>query len=132
MRRLAAGDLVFVIVSDKYLRSPFCMYELHEIWRNCRQDAGELHDRIRVFRLPGAAFQTPIERLKRAAFWQKEFQDLDAAGRDLGFSLLGQDDFHRYKCMKDFALHVGDILATVADMVLPATIDELARWGFDE
>ena len=33
MDRLARGDRVIVILSDKYLRSPFCMYELYEIWR---------------------------------------------------------------------------------------------------
>jgi internalin A len=33
MRELAAGDRIFVWLTDAYLRSPYCMYELHEIWR---------------------------------------------------------------------------------------------------
>ena len=30
MQRLGSGDRVFVILSDKYLKSPNCMYELLE------------------------------------------------------------------------------------------------------
>ena len=29
MQRLAQGDRVIVVLSDKYLKSPFCMYELY-------------------------------------------------------------------------------------------------------
>ena len=36
MQRLGSGDRVFVILSDKYLKSPYCMYELLEVWRNCK------------------------------------------------------------------------------------------------
>ena len=36
MQRLGAGNRVFVILSDKYLKSPNCMYELLEIWRNSK------------------------------------------------------------------------------------------------
>jgi internalin A len=30
---IGRGDRVFIILSDKYLKSPFCMIELFEIWR---------------------------------------------------------------------------------------------------
>ena len=36
MQGLAKGDRVFVVLSDKYLKSPNCMYELMEVWRNCK------------------------------------------------------------------------------------------------
>ena len=31
MRAIGEGDRIFVVLSDKYLKSPFCMYELFEI-----------------------------------------------------------------------------------------------------
>jgi internalin A len=40
MRRIGSGDRIFVIMSDKYLRSPHCMFELSEIWRTSRQEGG--------------------------------------------------------------------------------------------
>lgn len=36
MHHLARGQLIFVILSEKYLRSIYCMTELYEIWKNCR------------------------------------------------------------------------------------------------
>ncbi|MFL9829181.1 toll/interleukin-1 receptor domain-containing protein, partial [Rhodoplanes sp. SY1] len=36
MRRLGGGDRVFVVLSEKYLRSRNCMFELSEVWRNSR------------------------------------------------------------------------------------------------
>ena len=59
MRRLGSGDRVFVILSDKYLKSPYCMYELLEVWRNSKMADEEFRRRIRVFRLPDAKMMTP-------------------------------------------------------------------------
>jgi len=35
MDRLIEGDLIVAVLSDKYLRSPYCMYELFGIFRRC-------------------------------------------------------------------------------------------------
>src|SRR5262249_12277822 len=48
MKRLGAGDRVFVILSDKYFKSAYCMFELFEIWRNSRMEPEEFRRRIRV------------------------------------------------------------------------------------
>jgi hypothetical protein len=37
MKQFGLGDRVFVILSDKYLKSPFCMFELFELWRPRRR-----------------------------------------------------------------------------------------------
>ena len=62
MQRLGSGDRVFVILSDKYLKSPYCMYELLEVWRNSKMADEEFRRRIRVFRLPDAKMLSPLER----------------------------------------------------------------------
>jgi internalin A len=53
MQRLAGGDRVFVILSDKYLRSAYCMYEFMEIWRKCSAEEEKFLDRIRAYVIPG-------------------------------------------------------------------------------
>ncbi len=35
MDRLTEGDFILAVISDKYLRSEYCMYELFRIYRNC-------------------------------------------------------------------------------------------------
>ena len=44
MQGLAKGDRVFVILSDKYLKSPNCMYELMQVWRNCEMEPEVLRE----------------------------------------------------------------------------------------
>ena len=46
--------------------------------------------------------------------------------------MLGKADFERYKLMQDFAHHVGDMLALIADTLLPKDFDELIKHGFDD
>jgi internalin A len=51
MKLLGRGKRVFVVISDKYLKSPYCMNELFELWRNCREDEDEFLDHITGVRL---------------------------------------------------------------------------------
>ncbi len=77
MQRLGSGDRVFVILSDKYLKSPYCMYELLEVWRNCKAEDEVFRQRIRVFRLPDAKMLSPLERRECAEYWEEQFTELD-------------------------------------------------------
>ena len=38
MQKIGSSDRVIVILSEKYLKSPYCMFELLEVWRNCRME----------------------------------------------------------------------------------------------
>ena len=48
MRRIGQGDRVFVVLSDKYLRSPYCMFELSELWRTSQAEGEKFLRRVRV------------------------------------------------------------------------------------
>lgn len=130
MQQLAAQDRVFVILSDKYLKSPNCMYELFEIWRIARQSDADFLARVRVYRLPDADIFSAKARLKIAAHWQTEFNELNELAKQHGANLLGAEDFKNYKRMQDFAHHIGDILFVVADTLQPKTFEELLQTGF--
>src|SRR5688572_5012977 len=41
MRRFGTGKHVVALVSNRYLRSPNCMYELYAIWENSNSQADE-------------------------------------------------------------------------------------------
>ena len=120
MQKLGAGDRVFVILSDKYLKSPYCMYELLEVWRNCKQEDEE-------FRRPHPGLPPAGRRDADArsiacgapATGESSSRELDALVREHGADLLGEADFKRYKLMQDFAHRVGDILALIADTLQP-------------
>ena len=132
MKDIGKGDRVFVFLSDKYLRSPFCMFELFEIWRNSRLDRDEFKSRVRLFRLQDAAIYTPKERLAYAKYWRAQHDELAAELKGTDPSLLGESDFRAFRAMQDFAHHVGDILALFADTLLPRTFEDFLKYGFSD
>jgi hypothetical protein len=132
MLRLGRANRVFVVLSDKYLKSPLCMFELFEVWRNCRSEDEEFLRRIRVFTLPCAKIKTPVDRTLYAAHWRDECGKLDALVRQYGYDILGERDAHQHRLMKKFANEIGDILWTVADTLNPSDFEEFKKYGFSD
>ncbi len=132
IQRLGRADRVFIVLSDKYLKSPYCMYELFEVWRNCRRDDQEFLDRIRVFMLPDARIWSPLERAQCAVHWKEGSGKLEAIVNQHGYNILGRKDYQHYKLMKDFSHHIGDILETITDILQPRSFEELEKYGFDQ
>jgi len=132
MRRIGAGDHVFVILSDKYLRSPHCMFELSEVWRNSRQEGRAFLDRVCVFALPDARIWTSSDRIGWAVHWKRQHDELDALSRQHGATILGETGSAELRLMQRFYTQVQDILATLTDIVQPRTFEELEQFGFDE
>jgi internalin A len=131
MRRMVVGDRVFVVLSDKYLRSAYCMNELSGIWRNCRQDDRAFLRRVRVYTLEDAKIWTPLDRAKYAAYWREQCEKIALLTKEHGVDLLGTKDYEQYRLMREFSFHIGDILATVADVLQPRSFDELVKYGFN-
>jgi internalin A len=132
MKDIGQGDRVFVFLSDKYLKSPFCMFELFEIWRNSHLNNEEFRRKVRIYRLPDATIFSTKERLAYASYWRAQYDELAAELRRTDPGLLGERDFRAFRLMQDFAHHVGDILALFADTLLPRTFQDFLKFGFDE
>ncbi len=74
MQRLSHGKCVILIISDGYLKSENCMYELVEIAKY-----GEFHKRIFPIVLEDAKIYQAIERIKYVEYWEDKKKELDAA-----------------------------------------------------
>jgi len=132
MKDIGEGDRIFVVLSDKYLKSPFCMFELFEIWRNSRQDKSEFLKRVRIYTLGDAKIWKPVDRIKYAKFWRDQHDELKQAVDEAGLDALGEEGFRNYKLMQDFTNKVSDILALFANIVQPRSFDDLKKYGFDD
>ena len=132
MRRIGAGDRVFVILSGKYLRSPHCMFELSEIWRNSRQEGPAFLKRVRIYALPDAMISDPTDWAHWAVHWKRQHDALDILAREHGAAILGEHGHRRLRQMQQFYTQVADILGTIADMVQPRDFDQLKRYGLDD
>ena len=132
MQRLAEGNRVFVILSDKYLRSPYCMYELLEIWRKCSGEEEKFLGRIRAYVIPGTKIYSVPDRAQYAIHWRQEYEKVDQLIHDHGPDVVGRRGFQEYKLMGDFRRWVAEILEAVADRLQPRDFDDLVKYGLDD
>ena len=130
--RAGRDGRVFVVLSDKYLRSPYCMSELFDVWRNCREEDAEFIARTRVVTLPCARIAKPIERGLYAVHWRKNFDELQDFVKEHGQLALSDKDNADYRRMTRFANETANILTLVQDVLRPRSFDEFITYGFDD
>ena len=74
MQRLSRGTCVILVISDQYLKSENCMYELVEIAKD-----KDFYKRIFPIILADAKIFKPIERIKYIKHWEDKIKELDEA-----------------------------------------------------
>ena len=107
MERIGRGNCIIVVISDKYLRSPNCMFELVEI-----AEGKEFHDRIFPVVLGDANIYDPIKRLEYVKFWEMKRAELAQAMREVDpANLQGiRDDMDLYDRVRDKISGLASIL----------------------
>jgi hypothetical protein len=78
MDRIGRGDCVIVVISDKYLKSPNCMYELVEIAGN-----KQFEDRIFPIVLSGADIYRFKGQIQYIKYWEDQIKELKGDLKDL-------------------------------------------------
>src|SRR5215216_7306604 len=73
MERIGEGDCVITVISDKYLRSKNCMFELAEIASN-----KQFADRIFPIILEDARIYNAEDRIAYIEYWAKKKDELNA------------------------------------------------------
>jgi internalin A len=127
----AVNGRVCIVLSDKYLKSPYCMHELFDVWRNCRQDDDKLIDRTQVLVLPCAKISTPVERAQYVIHWQSAFEELDALVRKHGSLVLSDRDNAKFRLMSQFVSQTANVLHLVQDTLRPGSFDDFVNQLFD-
>jgi internalin A len=134
MKRIGLADHVIVVLSDKYLRSTYCMTELHSIYQ---QSVGEKEDflrRIIPLVLADAKFDDLKQKDAYAEHWMTQFKTMDQYLRRLSMqqklSRVALDDFRRYKEMQKWYLDVNDMLAYVNDVLTPRGFENIVKYDF--
>jgi hypothetical protein len=107
MERIGQGNCVIVVISDKYLRSPNCMFELVEI-----AEGKQFHDRIFPIVLGDANIYDPIKRIEYVRYWEVKRAELAEAMKTLDpANLQGiRDDMDLYDRIRDKVSGLSSIL----------------------
>ncbi|MBT30584.1 MAG: hypothetical protein CMO01_13070 [Thalassobius sp.] len=72
MQRVGKGKFIILIISDKYLKSESCIYELIQIYKT-----GKFQERIFPVVLDSAKIHKAVDRVEYVNFWEKEIKALD-------------------------------------------------------
>jgi hypothetical protein len=132
MRRIGDGDRVFIFLSDKYLHSPYGVFELFEMWRNSGENRSEFLRRVRFFTIDGTKIGEPDEWLTYTDYWKQKRERLREAINRVGWEDAGEEAIKRFWLMDKFAGKISDVLALFADVVQPRTFEDFLRYGFGE
>jgi internalin A len=131
MDRLAQAEQVFAFLSDKYLKSPYCMYELFGVWRECAESEDRFRERTSFFVLPSAQIYTEAGIDTYTAHWANEAALLKAkiarqlkqdrgsrtrVDRWLRFQRYAQDSEQLLENIRNLK-HEGQLDAFIADVL---------------
>lgn len=83
MEQIGRGKCVIAVISDKYLKSPNCMFELVQVAKN-----GEFHNRIFPIVLADAQIYDPFQRLQYIKYWEDKKKNLNEAMKEVGAEFL--------------------------------------------
>ncbi|MFZ1257001.1 MAG: toll/interleukin-1 receptor domain-containing protein [Saprospiraceae bacterium] len=78
MLQLGKAEWVIIILSNKYLRSEFCMFELIQIYKNER-----LTDRIYPIVLDEVNISKSTERIELVRYWEDQIEQLQSKLKEL-------------------------------------------------
>jgi hypothetical protein len=112
MAEMGRADCIVVVLSDKYLKSPFCMGELLDIYRHH-------HFRERIFPivLPDVTLNRLPGRLLYVRYWHDECANIEREMQAIAPALLSTSGSHREaEKYRDIAQHIDALLTYLADM----------------
>jgi internalin A len=122
IRRLTRADLVVAVISDKYLRSPYCMYEIYRLWQRSQGDADELARRVVPVVLPEVKIGSFEERVPYLEFWERRAAKLERLIRRPKLR-PSRESWEEVRLVREFAHQVDGILGFLQDIVMSRDLE---------
>ncbi len=115
MRALGKAQTVVVVISDKYLKSPNCMFELLQIFRKSNSETADFQEKIIPIVLGDAQIYDPIDRLEYVGFWKNKCNKLEEKILEIGLAdaKSAVPDFDSYYEIKQ---NIGTLAGILADL----------------
>jgi internalin A len=131
VQSLAGEDSPYVvaIISDKYLRSTYCMSELHGLWQSHQEDAALLARHLVPIVLPELKIVGLRDRAPYVKYWKSERKELEKLQRELGPDLSPESQ-RELRRVRSFAQDVDGILVFLQDVLMPRKLETHLDDGF--
>ena len=120
MQSISDMDYIILLVTDEYLKSANCMYEVLEVLRDRK---------YKDFIFPAVVnseIYNPIVRAKYVKYWENQFKELSETLKEISAQNLGKltEDL---KLCQDIASNIAEFLDVVSDMNNPGIEDVSLR-----
>lgn len=115
MKDIGKGNCIIVSISDKYLRSKFCMFELYEIYRNCGMSKEAFVKKIFPIREEEINLSDASVIQQYNDYWKAEELELEAIVKDKTQETTSEQ-FAQYEAVKRIASEAGNLLSILADI----------------
>ncbi|MFG6100927.1 caspase family protein [Leptothoe sp. EHU-05/26/07-4] len=107
MEQIGRGKCVVIVISEKYLKSENCMFELLQIAKN-----EQFYERIFPVVLDDAKIYKPKDRIQYVQHWEQEIQELDQQIRSVSSANLEgfREDIDLYNEIRQYLPRLTNIL----------------------
>lgn len=107
MEQIGTGKVVVLVISEKYLKSPNCCFELVQIAKQ-----GRFKDRIFPIVLNDASIYDPADRLRYVKHWENKKNELDALMKEVSSANLDgfREDIDLYTEIRALLPRLMDVL----------------------
>jgi internalin A len=110
------------VISDKYLRSPYCMHEIHVLWQKSQEDADLMAESLVPIVLPEVKIESLRDRVPYVRYWRERKEELEELFRELGTD-LDPESLRELRLVRDFAQDVDSILLFLQDVLMPRKLE---------
>lgn len=122
MKELRRGDMIIVFISDKYLCSPYCMYELYEIARNSKWDKENFINRVLPVQVEHVNLADPLVLKNYFDYWEEELNKRNQFAR--GNQQLSDGQMDKFKNTKLILQNFGRLVEWLQDVYMAPQLTE--------
>ena len=116
MNEIGTADFVIVAISDKYLKSKFCMYELYELFRNSGMNRETFGKKIFPIRIEESLnLSDPDVVNGYIRYWKVQEQEWTKRVKDESDSIT-EEQARQYQFIKRLVIDIRNILSCLADI----------------
>ena len=129
MREIGQAKRVCVVLSEKYVRSPYCMRELLYLYQSSCGEKSDFLKRVVPLVLEDAKLSNTPDRLAHVRFWNTELQGLEDATAGLDPAMWG-GAVADMTMIRDICHHTELMLRHVQDHLMPRGINDIEANDF--
>jgi NAD(P)H-flavin reductase len=115
MSDIGKADFVLVFISDKYLKSKFCMFELYEIYRNSRMNKDEFMKKLFPVRMEEIRLDSPDVVSSYIEYWENEEVKWNTLIKQNSDSVTAEQS-NQYQVLKRIVTDLGTLLYLLSDI----------------